>query len=189
MFGETMIRSGAALMLAGIWAVDWAWLQHRELDPTRDRDSGSSRAWDYANAIQVLGVVVGFTPIGRIADSTALQAAGIATMIAGIALRWHAMRTLGRLFTGTVSIREGHRLVRIGPYARLRHPAYAGSLVWHLGLGFAFANWLTLLASTLPYAVAVVYRIRVEERALAAAFGTEYDEYARTADRILPWIY
>ena len=53
----------------------------------------------------------------------------------------------------------------------------------------AFANWWTLASSVLPYLVAVVYRIHVEETALEAAFGPAYEEYARTTKRLIPWVY
>jgi protein-S-isoprenylcysteine O-methyltransferase Ste14 len=37
--------------------------------------------------------------------------------------------------------------------------------------------------------VSVLYRMRVEERALEAAFGPEYLGYSRTAKRLIPGLY
>lgn len=47
----------------------------------------------------------------------------------GLALwaRWH----LGQYWSGRVTIKEGHELIRTGPYAHLRHPIYSGS-IWLL---------------------------------------------------------
>jgi protein-S-isoprenylcysteine O-methyltransferase len=145
--------------------------------------------WDFANGLQVGAAFVAFTATGRMAGAVVSQAVGIACLLAGVWLRWYAMRTLGSLFTGKVTIRDGHRLIRTGPYALLRHPAYTGSLIAHLGLGLAFANWWSLAGSTLPYLGAVLYRITIEERVLAEAFGEAYHDHARATSRLVPWIY
>jgi len=76
-----------------------------------------------------------------------------------------------------------------GLYSRLRHPAYAGSLLAYFGLGLAFSNWWTLACSVLPYLVAIGYRIHVEEAVLQETFGPAYAQYARTTKRIVPWVY
>lgn len=73
---------------------------------------------------------------------------------------------MGVFFTGRVQIREGHTLIRTGLYSRIRHPAYAGSLLAYFGLGLAFSNWWTLTCNVLPYLVAIGYRIHVEEAVL-----------------------
>ena len=95
----------------------------------------------------------------------------------------------GVFFTGRVQIREGHTLIQTGLYSRLRHPAYAGSLLAYFGLGLAFSNWWTLACSVLPYLVAIGYRIHVEEAVLQETFGPAYAQYARTTKRIVPWVY
>jgi protein-S-isoprenylcysteine O-methyltransferase Ste14 len=45
---------------------------------------------------------------------------------------------------------------------------------------------LTILA---PTAIALLYRIRVEEAALIEAFGAEYAAYSRKTKRLIPGIY
>jgi len=91
---------------------------------------------------------------------------GLGLLFAGIAVRWRAVYALGVFFTGRVQIREGHTLIRTGLYSRIRHPAYAGSLLAYFGLGLAFSNWWTLTCNVLPYLVAIGYRIHVEEAVL-----------------------
>jgi protein-S-isoprenylcysteine O-methyltransferase Ste14 len=95
---------------------------------------------------------------------------------------------LGRLFTGFVTIRGGHHLVRSGIYRFLRHPSYTGLLVAHFGLGLSFASWVSVAMSTIPFDVAAVYRIRVEEAVLRETFGDEYNDYARSTRRLFPWV-
>ena len=74
-------------------------------------------------------------------------------------------------------------------YEHLRHPAYTGALVAHLGLGMAFANWYSIALSSIPYFVAAMYRIHVEEHVLVAEFGEEYLDYARHTKRLIPKVY
>jgi protein-S-isoprenylcysteine O-methyltransferase len=167
---EQYLRVAAVVGLGVFWAIDRACLQYQPDNARINADRGSAKVWDFANGLQVGAVFVAFTATGRMAEAELSQALDIACLLVGVSLRWYAMRTLGSLFTGKVTIRDGHRLIRTGPYALVRHPAYTGSLVAHAGLGLAFANWWSLAASTLPYFVAVLYRIKIEERVLAEAF-------------------
>jgi protein-S-isoprenylcysteine O-methyltransferase len=115
-------------------------------------------------------------------------AAGVAVLVAGLAVRWTAILTLRRAFTVDVAIAEDQRVVRHGIYGVIRHPGYAGNLLAFLGMAIAYGDWLAGLVLFLPIAAAFAYRIRVEERALRAAFGEEYDRYARRTRRLIPFV-
>ena len=41
---------------------------------------------------------------------------GTVVIVLGAVIRWHAIRTLGRLFTMNVAIREGHEIIQRGLY-------------------------------------------------------------------------
>jgi protein-S-isoprenylcysteine O-methyltransferase Ste14 len=88
-----------------------------------------------------------------------------------------------------VLIKADHQLVRIGIYKYVRHPAYTGTLIAHLGLGLSFGSWLSLSLSLVPYVLAAMYRMRVEEQALTEAFGNDYVEYAKQTKRLIPGLY
>ncbi|OAX34700.1 ICMT-domain-containing protein, partial [Rhizopogon vinicolor AM-OR11-026] len=60
--------------------------------------------------------------------STPALIAGCCMCVIGAAVRSHCYRTLGRLFTFELSIRQDHKLVTSGPYSIVRHPSYTG--VW-----------------------------------------------------------
>lgn len=119
------------------------------------------------------------------------HAIAVATLLllAGIVLRGWSMAVLGRLFTMNVAIRTGHQLVERGPYRLARHPSYTGMLLAFLSLGIALASWASLIVIAVPITLATLYRIRVEERALADAFGEEYRAYARRTYRLVPFVY
>jgi protein-S-isoprenylcysteine O-methyltransferase Ste14 len=154
-------------------------------------DRGSLAAYDVSGALSVpAGIMLGFTDYGRVrAGEPYVAAAGLALMLAGTALRWAAIRALWSYFTVNVSILEGQRVVRGGPYRLVRHPSYTGLLLRYLGFGLALANWLSAALVFLPLLCATVYRMRVEEEALREHFGEEYEEYAGETKRLVPGIY
>jgi protein-S-isoprenylcysteine O-methyltransferase len=114
---------------------------------------------------------------------------GVAIVLAGVALRAWAIVSLGRYFRREVTIEPGQRLVRRGPYRLLRHPSYTGLLLSCFGLGLAFGSWVGALVALVVVFAGLLPRIRVEERALAVAFGSEYGEYARATARLVPWVW
>jgi len=71
----------------------------------------------------------------------------------------------------------------------VRHPSYTGALLGCLGIGLALGNWIATLVLVLAPGLALLNRIRVEERALCDAFPDEYPDYARTTRRLIPGVY
>ncbi|MGD1047314.1 MAG: isoprenylcysteine carboxylmethyltransferase family protein [Candidatus Krumholzibacteriaceae bacterium] len=106
----------------------------------------------------------------------------------GLALRWAAIITLGRLFTVDVAIHSDHRIVQTGLYGLMRHPSYTGLLLAFLGLGVCLANWLSLLGLLLPITLAVVNRVMKEEQALLNSLGSDYAVYCARTKRFIPWL-
>ncbi len=107
-------------------------------------------------------------------------------LVGGLAVRWAAILTLGRLFTVDVAIHTGHSVVQTGLYRLVRHPSYTGLLIAFLGLGFAYANWLSILGLLIPITLAVLNRVVKEERVLLASLGSEYAAYCARTKRFIP---
>jgi len=185
------VISLAAILIRLLWLViEYPYLRRFRAQPSRDWDKHSAKLWDAANLIEPVGLVLGVLSVGRIDTLNHLIGpTGLLLLVSGITIRWSAVWTLGKYFTGTVLIKDDHQLVRTGLYKYLRHPAYSGALLAHLGLGLSFCSWFSLLFSSLPYFVAAFYRMQVEERALAEEFGSEYLEYAKTTKRLIPSVY
>lgn len=123
------------------------------------------------------------------ADAWAGVVAGAAIALAGTALRAWGVLTLGRSFQRRVVVEPGQAIIRTGPYRWVRHPAYAGNVLTVLGLGVAAGSWLGGLVGALVALAAHLPRIRVEEHALAEAFGPAYDAYARATARLVPGVW
>ncbi len=164
----------------------------RRSKPSDFRSDRSSTAilWIVIVFSVTAGVLTGLGTFGHLHRTAgAASAAGLALVLAGIALRWTAILTLKKAFTVDVAVAEGQRLIRTGIYRRVRHPAYAGSLMSFLGLGLCLSNWASLLVIMVPVSAAFLYRIRVEEEALSRAFGAEYSEYMSSSKRLIPGLY
>jgi protein-S-isoprenylcysteine O-methyltransferase Ste14 len=180
-----------AIVIRALWLlIEYPYLRRYRVKPAKDWDRHSAKLWDAANALELVGMFFGFTSIGRIqTHSNLIAAAGFVLLVLGISIRFSAIHTLGKYFTGTVLIKDDHRLIRSGLYGYLRHPAYTGALLAHLGLGLSFSNWISLGLSLVPFSVAAFYRIHVEEQALNEAFGLDYLDYSRTTKRLIPKLY
>jgi len=146
-----------------------------------------------------LAAIVGF--VGGVALAKAVPAAtigpvgvvgwiGLGILIAGVALRTWSVRTLGHYFTMTVQTSADQPVITGGPYRVLRHPSYTGLLLAILGVGtVALRNWLSLAVLALAVGAGLVYRIRVEERALMRDLGADYRSYADTHKRLVPFVW
>ncbi len=114
---------------------------------------------------------------------------GCGLMVVGLAFRVWAIRVLGGYFRTTVELDERRTVVRAGPYRWIRHPSYSGLLVICLGYGIALQSWLSLFVVIVLPAIALVYRIRVEEKVLVAGIGKEYIEYQQHTKKLIPGIW
>ncbi len=120
---------------------------------------------------------------------TFLFFSGIALMLAGVALRWYAIRVLGRYFTRAVAVQPGQPVVQAGPYRYIRHPSYSGALLTMVGLGLTMTNWAGLAALLVCSLIGYSYRVSVEERALREKIGAPYSEYMRRTRRFIPFVF
>lgn len=136
-----------------------------------------------------ISLVFYFTGLGRLHWPDFCVYAGYLLIIAGLAIRWIAVISLGKAFTVKVSILKNQRLKTDGIYKKVRHPSYSGLLLYYLGLGLVMQNWFCLLILVLAPGIAVWKRIQVEEALLSAHFGEAYLSYVARSRKLIPWIY
>ncbi|HLD08975.1 MAG TPA: isoprenylcysteine carboxylmethyltransferase family protein, partial [Methylophilaceae bacterium] len=78
-----------------------------------------------------------------------------------------------------------HTLATTGPYARIRHPQYAGFVMIMFGFLLQWPTIVTLV--TFPILLYMyVHLARVEEKEVRAEFAEEYDRYAKTVPAFFP---
>ena len=66
---------------------------------------------------------------------------GTALTWMGIGLAIWARYHLAEYWSARVTIKEGHQLIRTGPYARLRHPIYSGLVLAAIGSAVVIDRW------------------------------------------------
>lgn len=138
-------------------------------------------------ALAVLSVHV--APTATLSPHARWAWIGLVVMWTGIALRLWCFRTLGRYFTFTVQTSHDQPVIDRGPYAVVRHPSYLAILVVVLGTGLLIGNYVALCGLLVGVLGGVIYRIRVEDRALLADLGAPYRAYAATHQRLIPHLW
>jgi protein-S-isoprenylcysteine O-methyltransferase Ste14 len=105
----------------------------------------------------------------------------------GIALRIAAIRALGKFYSHQVRVDEEHKIIESGPYHWMRHPAYSGMLIAHLGFVVFFFNWLNFIIFFFLLLPAIIRRIIVEEQMLTTI--GEYKKCFGHKKRLLPFLW
>jgi len=110
---------------------------------------------------------------------------GLCCVALGLGFSVLARVWLGGNWSGTVTLKQGHELIRTGPYRFVRHPIYTGLLLAVLGSAIAENEWRGLLG----FAVIVwafVHKLGIEERFLTQQFGDGYTRYRQEVPALVP---
>lgn len=110
---------------------------------------------------------------------------GALLTVAGVAFAIWARRHIGRNWSGQVTIRKEHELIRTGPYARIRHPIYTGILLALAGTALAIGEYRAILAFAV-IAIGFIVKAKREESFLATQFGPAFDEHRQQTGFFLP---
>jgi protein-S-isoprenylcysteine O-methyltransferase Ste14 len=119
-----------------------------------------------------------------------LQALGFLIIAAGYTLVFWAMQ-VNRFASSVVRIQSdrGQYSVTRGPYALIRHPAYAAGIMIVLASGIALGSWLAaafLAAIGLPF---LLYRTITEDRVLQTQLPGYADYAQRVRWRLAPGVW
>ena len=110
-----------------------------------------------------------------------------ALCVAGLVFAVWARVTLGRNWSGVVTLKEGHELVERGPYRFVRHPIYAGILTMFFATALALGH-LAGFAATLLMFASFWIKLRDEEKLMLQQFPEQYPAYRQRAKRIIPFV-
>ena len=147
-------------------------------------DRGTMELYAFGRAATVL------TALGLPTSSSlspAWSAIALLVCASGIVLRLSAIRALGTAYSYRVRVEPEQPLISSGPYRVVRHPAYAGMLLAHLGFVAVLYNPVSLVMLAAWFLPALLLRIRVEEAALEGLPG--YTDYARAKKRLIPLVW
>jgi protein-S-isoprenylcysteine O-methyltransferase Ste14 len=117
----------------------------------------------------------------------ALAWIGVVLCVAGLAFCIWARFTLGRNWSGVVTLKGGHDLITRGPYALVRHPIYTGLLAMIVATVIVLGHVAGIIA--LPFVfVGLWIKLRYEEKLMLQKFPDEYATYQRRVKRLIPFL-
>jgi protein-S-isoprenylcysteine O-methyltransferase Ste14 len=118
--------------------------------------------------------------------SPAAYGIGVALISAGLAFAIWARVHLGGNWSGTVTVKQGHELIRSGPYRYVRHPIYTGLIAALLGTAVASGTVPAVIGLAIIVA-AFVRKLRTEEDFMRATFPGEYERYSTEVPALIPF--
>jgi protein-S-isoprenylcysteine O-methyltransferase Ste14 len=175
-----------------IWVVGWM-VAALDVKRTRWRESRATAV--YNRAPVVLGLLMLLFPhwlpevVTRrlVPSGPELPALGTLLVLLGLLLavwaRWH----LGRNWSGIVTLKEDHTLIKSGPYRLVRHPIYSGIALALVGTALAIGAAYGFIAMALIL-LGFALRIQLEEARMRDTFP-EYADYCRHTARLIPGVY
>lgn len=107
--------------------------------------------------------------------------------VLGFAIMYRVFRE-NTFAAATVTVEAGQRVIATGPYARIRHPMYAGALLLFLGTPLALGSWWGL-AVFIPSATILVARLRDEEQFLMRNLDGYGGYRSRVRFRLVPGLW
>lgn len=116
-----------------------------------------------------------------------VQYCGSAITTLGLLIAVWARLHLGRYWSGIITLKEGHRLIRTGPYRLVRHPVYTGLLIAVIGSATAVGTWDALIGVAVIL-LAFIFKLRREESLLTREFGEEYLAFKRETPALVPFL-
>jgi len=114
-----------------------------------------------------------------------LAVIGILLTWLGLSLCIWARYHLGQFWSGRITLKEDHKLIRTGPYSRLRHPIYTGLDVAVIGTALVIDRW-RCLAGICVIVIGFVIKAKREEALLAGQFGPAFEEHRKQTGFLFP---
>jgi protein-S-isoprenylcysteine O-methyltransferase Ste14 len=107
--------------------------------------------------------------------------------VAGLAFALWARVTLGRNWSGVVTLKEGHELVQRGPYRLVRHPIYTGMLIMFFATALVQSHLAGFVGVLLMFASFWI-KLGREEGLMLQQFPERYAAYQQRVKRIIPFV-
>ena len=155
------------------------------------------KAWDKILMVAVLLLWSGWLVVMAL-DAARYRSSDVPVWAQGVG----ALGIFLSVYVGYLAVREnpyaapvvkiqkarGHKVVTTGPYRYVRHPMYAGAILFFLGTPLLLGSWCGLALAPLLIAVLAV-RALLEERTLGAELEGYTDYAAHVRHRLIPLIW
>lgn len=171
------------------WNAYWTVAAKKTASTVRS-ESAKSRA--FHQYLLLLAFFLLFAPLPwldrrLLPPGTAWVVIGLALQVGFFGLSISSRRTLGRNWSGAITEKADHELIRSGPYRFVRHPIYTAIIGMFVGAALVSGDVHAFLAVVVVTA-AYLRKMRLEEQNLAQVFGPRYEEYRRETRALIPWV-
>jgi hypothetical protein len=127
------------------------WISSYSVKRAVRQESALSRAAHFvplglAGVLLTVRSVPGWLGKRWIAPSSVVSIVGVTLVAVGLLFSVWSRITLGGNWSGSVTIKQNHEIVRTGPYRWIRHPIYTGLVLAFLGSAVARGEWRGVLA-------------------------------------------
>ena len=105
----------------------------------------------------------------------------------GLLVAIWARRTLAGNWSSDVTFKQGHELVKAGPYRFVRHPIYTGLLLMCLGSALDIGRlrgWLGLVLVFVGFWI----KLKQEETLMLQHFPDDYPAYRKQVKALVPFV-
>eukprot|EP01084_Bolivina_argentea_P256427 431736_1 len=122
---------------------------------------------------------------------TILEIIGYFIAIFGISLRIYAKCILGKYFTYALTVQATHKMITHGPYSIVRHPGYAGMILYGIGNDIWSPNKLYIVLNIFTSWM-LLKRISIEEAMLSDHLSKDnnYIQYKKKVPyKLFPFLY
>lgn len=114
---------------------------------------------------------------------------GTAVFAVALLLLWRSHADLGRNWSATLQLREGHMLVTAGVYRYMRHPMYSAHWLWAIAQALLIENWLAGWAFLVIFVPFCLIHVPREEQMMLDNFPEEYRQYMNRTGRLIPRLW
>lgn len=119
----------------------------------------------------------------------AIEVVGLFLAIPCLWLFYRSHKDLGRNWSPTLEVREGHNLVSQGVYKLIRHPMYTAIWVWCVVQPLLLQNYIAGFTGPIAFAILYFLRINKEEQMMVDQFGQQYLDYKKRTKRLIPYFF
>ncbi len=178
-----------------IW-IAWlmSWLTASFWSDRAQKHLAARQTWTYRAALIAGGILLA-PPTAWLLPEAPLWQLGyrgtfvvVPIMLISLCFTWWARIQLGRLWSGVITRKDGHKLIDTGPYAFVRHPIYTGLVIALFATAAVEATAPALVGAALM-SFGFWLKARFEEQFLKTELGPEsYRAYCRRVPMLVPFI-
>ncbi len=171
------------------WAAYWA-LSAIGNKPTAYR---AKAGWKYSSFLAAIALFALFSLFPHLfrhrllPPGAPLKISGAALTALGLAVSVWARVMLGRNWSATPTIKEGHDLIQAGPYRFVRHPIYTGLLLAIFGTCLANGRVRDLVIFA-AITLILIGKLLTEESLMLRQFPEAYPTYRKRTKALIPFV-